>query len=85
MLRRTFPLELRQVLTRTDHIARGELFDHFTAIKRGCVLAAQIGFTEGNKEMQITQFGGIKRNRVQRARYTGIQTAQAQIRETQNG
>jgi hypothetical protein len=85
MLRCTFPLELRRGFTRTDHIARGALFGHFTAIKRGCVLAAQIGFTEANKETQITQFGGIKRSRVQSARYTGTQTTQAQIRETQNG
>jgi hypothetical protein len=87
MLRCTFAHELRQVLrvTHSDHIVRGALFGHFTAIKSGSDLAAQVGFTKADRETRVTQFGGMTRHRVQSAPYTGAQTIQAQIRETENG
>ena len=80
-------LELRRALriTHPGHAVNGALSGHCTAIMRGCDLAAQIGFTEANKEMRINQFCGVTRNQVQSARYAGIQTMRAQIRETQNG
>jgi hypothetical protein len=84
MLRCAFALELRRVLrmTHSDHIA---LFAHFTAIKRGRDLAARIGFTDANRETQISHFGGATRNRFQSARYAGARSIQVEMRETQNG
>jgi hypothetical protein len=68
MLSCTFTLELRRVFRMTDpgNIVRGPLLSHCTAIERGSDLAAQIGFTEAKKETQVTQFGGMTRNRIQK-------------------
>lgn len=87
MLRCTFALESRRVLRMilTDAIVRSPLISHYTAIKRGSYLAAQIGFTDVNKETRITQFGGMTRTRVQSAGYKGTLIMKAQIRGGRNG
>ena len=82
MLRSAFALELRRVvrMTSSAHIVRGVFSGRYTAIRRGNDLAPRIGFIEANGEGQISRFGGMTRNHVQRVNVTGAQIMNAQTR-----
>ena len=87
MLRCTFALEMRRVqrMTQSLQIDRGALFGHYSAIKRGIELAAQIGFSEASRETQVTQFGGMTHRRIQGFRYMGALAMNTRTRGGRNG
>ena len=87
MLRCTFALEMHRVqrMTQSLQIDRGALFGHYSAIKRGIELAAQIGFSEASRETQVTQFGGMTHHRIQGFRYMGALAMNTPTRGGRNG